>query len=497
MPVPDQADLRVGVVVPSTAPAAWIAEAVVALAATGARVAVQTLATTTRRPSGWGRLATALGGARDTPDPDIPRPLSGLTGVDIVEELTHSDVVFHVGVAAAGNSMSPEPRLGSWELLIDDDVGLQETLDNTGAVPVAVHRVGSDEVLRASWSRVQRGSPATTRARALWRAAALPSRALGDLMAGRTALDLALPSSPQPLSGRTAVSGSLRLAGRNVTTGLRRLLARNEWFVACSIDAGQQPLPDLGHMTRLCAPKDRFWADPFPVVDGDQAVIFVEEWPYALGRGVLAAIELQRDGTWRRLGAVLEHPWHLSHPFLFRWQGERWLLPESSAAGTLELYRCVDYPLHWERECVVMQDVRLVDATLHEGADRWWLFANIGDDRVSTHEELHLFYADTPLGPWTPHPANPVVSDPRSARPAGSLFESGGLLYRPAQDCGVRYGRSLVINEVLELTPTDFRECPQMFLEPGALAGANRLHTLNRDDWLTVVDGHRDNWWPR
>ena len=178
------------------------------------------------------------------------------------------------------------------------------------------------------------------------------------------------------------------------------------------------------------------------------------------------------------------------------------LLVACSAAGTLDLYRCRDYPLSWEHERVIMRDVRIVDATLHEGTDRWWLFGNIGDQRVSTHEELHLFYADSPLGPWTPHAANPIVSDPRRARPAGNLFSWDGRLCRPVQDCGVRYGRALGIHHVVELTPTRYRERELARLDPESLdaaadgAGTNRVHTLNRDGWLTVVDGHRDGWRP-
>ncbi len=498
MPDPDAPTLGVGVVVSSAIPAAWIAEAVSLLAATGGRVVVRVISSpASSRASGWSRLILAFGGTLATADPDAPRPLCAVTGVDMGVEADDLDVVFYLG-CGAGNDGSPwAARLGTWELTVDPPLaGLRETLDDAGAVAVALRRVGGEGVLRPSWSRVQRLSPATTRARVLWRAATLPARALSDLAAGRVAVVADDPDAGAPLSTWTALRGGTRLAGRAVATGARRLLARNEWFVACSIDA-DGPLPDLERMTPLIPPRDRFWADPFPVVDGDRACIFVEEWPYALGHGVLAALEIERDGSWRRLGTVLERPWHLSHPFLFRWQGETWLLPESSAEGNLELYRCIDYPLRWERACIVMQDLCIVDATLHEGADRWWLFANIGDDEVSTHEELHLFFATTPLGPWTAHPANPVVSDPRSARPAGCLFEWDGRLCRPAQDCGVRYGRALVINEVLELTSEVYRERPQACLETRALAGANRMHTLNRHEWLTVVDGHRDRWWPK
>jgi hypothetical protein len=120
------------------------------------------------------------------------------------------------------------------------------------------------------------------------------------------------------------------------------------------------------------------------------------------------------------------------------------------------------------------------------------MFVNQADEGISQHEELHLYWAASPLGPWHSHPGNPVVSDVRSARPAGRLIRQGGELYRPAQDCAERYGRAVAVQRVVELTPERYREEPFRRLDPRSLAGSNRTHTLNSDGWITVVDGHWD-----
>jgi transcriptional regulator GlxA family with amidase domain len=49
------------------------------------------------------------------------------------------------------------------------------------------------------------------------------------------------------------------------------------------------------------------------------------------------------------------------------------------------------------------------------------MFVSIAENCIP--DELSLFYAESPLGPWTPHPRNPVKSDVRGSRPAGGLFE--------------------------------------------------------------------------
>ncbi|MDA0333942.1 MAG: hypothetical protein O2782_02130 [bacterium] len=234
---PDPAHLCVGVVVPSLAPAAWIGQAVANLAATGAHVVVRVVSgPATGGLHGWSRVLCAIGGARMLPDPDAAGPLSALAGVHVVDDFADVDVVFHVGVA--GYTGAETAPMGVWDVHVSGwdtgcDAGLQETLQDDGAVDLGLRRVDAPGWLRPSASRVQRLSPATTRARALWRAAVLPARALGDLLARRdTDTPAATVPAHRPLSAAVVLRGSTRLARRAVATGVRRQLARNEWFVA-------------------------------------------------------------------------------------------------------------------------------------------------------------------------------------------------------------------------------------------------------------------------
>jgi hypothetical protein len=186
---------------------------------------------------------------------------------------------------------------------------------------------------------------------------------------------------------------------------------------------------------------------------------------------------------------VLETDYHLSYPFVFEHEGQLYMIPETGRNKTVELYRCVDFPLAWRLERVLIDGLRLVDATLHKGADRWWMFANsaAGASRVFD-DELHLFSAERLLGDWKPHPKNPVKSDARSARPAGRLFEREGSLYRPAQICVPRYGAGLAIQRVTKLTPQDYAERQVERILPPPQTGLFGLHTMNRAGDLTVVD---------
>ena len=115
---------------------------------------------------------------------------------------------------------------------------------------------------------------------------------------------------------------------------------------------------------------------------------------------------------------VLERDYHLSYPFLIEQDGQLLMIPETAQNGSVEVYRCIDFPLRWKLEKVLLQGVRCVDPTFHRGPDRWWMFANAAAPGSRMFDdELHLFHAESLLGEWQPHRRNPVKSDARCSRP--------------------------------------------------------------------------------
>jgi hypothetical protein len=200
-------------------------------------------------------------------------------------------------------------------------------------------------------------------------------------------------------------------------------------------------------------------------------------------------LELGADGRWSQPVRVLERDYHLSHPFVVEHDGQLYLVPESAQNRTVEAYRCVDFPLRWRLERVLLDGARLVDATFHRSAERLWLFANgaAGESPVF-NDELYLFHARGLLDEWQPHRRNPVRSDARGTRPAGALYWRNGALYRPAQICAPRHGAGIALQRVLRLTPETYAEREVQRLAPPAGGPLIGLHTVNRASGLTVVD---------
>ncbi|MCD4536332.1 hypothetical protein LRP67_19750 [Nocardioides sp. cx-169] len=329
--------------------------------------------------------------------------------------------------------------------------------------------------------------------------------ALDDVLAGCVSLLVAavagrpprLPEEPaldrRPAGGRSPTHQAVRAVARVPLRRAARILYRTpHWRVgwrfvdgAGVIDtlqhpaSGWQDLPDDGH---------HFYADPFPLEVAGRTYLFVEDYDHRVGKGVISVVEFDHQGPMGTPVCVLEHEVHLSYPCVLEQDDEVWMIPETSAAGTVELYRATDFPRSWVLDTVLLRDVDANDVTPFRHGGRWWLSATVRGDG-SCSDALHVWYADDLRGPWTPHRANPVVLDIASARPAGRVLERDGRLVRPAQDGTGGYGSALAIAEVVRLDADAFEQRTIGRLTAGEDWRGSRLHTLNRAGRLEVIDG--------
>jgi hypothetical protein len=152
---------------------------------------------------------------------------------------------------------------------------------------------------------------------------------------------------------------------------------------------------------------------------------------------------------------VLDEDRHLSYPFLFSFEDELYLVPESAASRRVDLYRCQSFPDRWTYVRTLIAGFPAADATLFAHEGRWWLFCSARQGPARLNNSLLAFHADSPLsGRWLPHAHNPLVRDYGGGRPGGRVFvDEQGRLLRPAQNAVPRYGYGLVLQQVQVLTP--------------------------------------------
>ena len=331
------------------------------------------------------------------------------------------------------------------------------------------------------------------RAEAYWKSAAFPARVLGRMLAAGAGLPDGLPAAdPVPDEDRAGALRTARLAALVLLRMIgrrwryRRLDAR--WYLALRPRRPAVPGSSMDGFVRLPMPPDRFFADPFLVRHGDRDLLFYEDADRRSEIGRIACTELDAEGRPGRTAPVLEEEHHLSYPCVFAWQGEWWMIPESAAARRVALYRATPFPWRWTLERILFEGVRAADPTVHARDGRLWLFMNLAPEGASANDELFLFHASDPRGPWKPHPKNPVVSDVRCARPAGRLFEHEGQLYRPAQDCSETYGGALVLRRVELLDERGYHESTAARIGPEWQPGAIATHSLALSEAFEVVD---------
>jgi hypothetical protein len=80
------------------------------------------------------------------------------------------------------------------------------------------------------------------------------------------------------------------------------------------------------------------------------------------------------------------------------------------------------------------------------------------------------------------------VSNVLSARPAGRLFWSNNVLYRPSQDSSLRYGYATTISKVAQLSATTYTETEVLKILPDWDKDIIGIHTVNWTDEMTVID---------
>jgi hypothetical protein len=231
----------------------------------------------------------------------------------------------------------------------------------------------------------------------------------------------------------------------------------------------------------------RYYADPFVFQHQGRSFLFVEEFPYATRTGILSVAEMTAEGAGRPV-PFLETGSHLSYPFVFERDGAIWMIPETAAAGGIHLYRADGFPMRWSHEAVLVPDLDAGDATLVEANGALWLFATVRREDESSWDGLWLFTSRSLMGPWTPHPMNPVLIDAEQARPAGVMRLIGGEVVRPVQYCVGGYGRGLGFARVKELsTAGPFRQELEDLIVPRE-RGIYGFHTLNTCGSIEVVD---------
>lgn len=484
--------LRIGIIIESFLQPRWVRKSLEDALVTGLCTFALLVKVASQKQSGgsflyklYNRMDQRLFRTDATELVNIEDLFSGVPVIDDVEKIVDVDLLINFAAPELNEKLSSRSKNGVWFYAFGDSPGFNEVMYQVPITHSSLRSLqgNSEQIIYDSMSpTLSRFSVELNNNTTYWKSAAFVARALRDLREGRTVLSFNHRSGTTRLPGNFAMSGMfLRLSGRAAARAVEKFSSFEQWILAYRFDREE--------FKYLIPPAGRFWADPFQIKADNRYYIFFEEYVNTIGRAHISVVEVDRNGIVSEPTEVLKLDCHLSYPFVFEWQGDYYMIPETGDRNVVELYRASAFPFKWEPVKVLLEANQPLDATLIDVNGSWWMFINIQEEGVAVNwDELHLYYSDSPLGPWKPHARNPVVSDVRSARPAGRLFWSKDVLYRPSQDSSLRYGYATTINKVTTLSPSAYEETEVLKILPDWDKDIIGVHTVNLLDEITVID---------
>ncbi len=279
----------------------------------------------------------------------------------------------------------------------------------------------------------------------------------------------------------TSIRFILKVLSNKITFHVERLFRAEKW----NIGRVAQPIEEVVNTSLKPikwlneAPSSTYYADPFA---WNKKEILLELYDYKSGKGSLKKLDTYSG----KITDFLDKKSHYSYPFSLTEDGSNYILPENYKSNQLQLYK-VDNKLNTIEKFALLEGP-WIDPTLFKQDGKWWLSCM---HQSSPKENLHLFYADSIEGPYNPHLMNPVLTDIRSTRPAGTPFKVDGKTIRPTQNCSRTYGGSIVLKQIEKLSPTEFKESFVTEIFPPKGRYSKGLHTLSKANDEILVDGKR------
>lgn len=220
-----------------------------------------------------------------------------------------------------------------------------------------------------------------------------------------------------------------------------------------------------GNTHQLCSPDDHYYADPFLWQHAGADYLFIEDFDFRAGRATIAAVKLAANGG-AEVIPVLDPGVHVSFPFLFEFDGQSYMVPESCANGGVDVYRSTDFPGEWTLERRILDNVDATDSIIFPHTGKWWLITSLASpDSGGNYRYLAIFSSNNPVtGDWVAHPINQqgllVDAVQGSGRNAGGILKVHGQLLRSVQNSRNYYGEGMAFAEIMQLDSETYVERP-------------------------------------
>ena len=236
---------------------------------------------------------------------------------------------------------------------------------------------------------------------------------------------------------------------------------------------------------------DEFWADPFFFNYNSTDYVFFENYKYKDNKGIISVGEFI-DSKIVNVKDIIECNYHLSYPYVFEYENNIYMIPETQQSKRLEIWISKNFPYEWEIHKTLFTGIKMVDSSILKYENEYWLFTNIEDDIYDDFTtSLNIYKVDSPLlNKIEPHSLNPVIIGTESSRNAGSVFQDKNRNFiRPSQAyTGDVYGRYINLSKIIQLNLHQYKEEIIARIMPNQKDNIKGFHHINKSGDKYILD---------
>lgn len=248
--------------------------------------------------------------------------------------------------------------------------------------------------------------------------------------------------------------------------------------------------------------KDEWYADPFLFTYENKTFLFFELYDMKQRKGKIAYCEII-EGEFGEITVILDKPYHLSFPYIFEWNGSVYLMPESSEANKIIIFKSDNFPLDWSEHKILIDSIKVCDSIILTSTTGYWLLTSTiinGGFRVT--KEAYKVNLDRMeiIG-------SPIFYGEGSYgyRNAGKIITRRHNQFRVAQDCtNNKYGKGLVVYNTEIDDFGSLKEHEIKHIDGRSLNVNNNyfdgVHTYNSNEKYEVIDlktTHKNNFFEK
>lgn len=279
---------------------------------------------------------------------------------------------------------------------------------------------------------------------------------------------------------------------------VEKLFYESKWGIAYRMCSNtNNDIRDIleNHMYTVVEYTDNhYWgADPFLIKVQDEIYLFCELMDIKKSRGMIGCCKISASNNAPKIKFLMDLGCHASYPCVFEYNSVVYMIPETSARHTVELYKAIQFPHKWEKVGNLLEKFDSVDSTVYMIAGIPYLFLYTQDDE---HNKRILCFGKINIKTCSVEDLTTLYTyDSKIGRSAGNMFaDEHNRVIRPTQFGVNYYGEKIIFNEITNLF-SDYRETTVGELNIDSIKINKNykilgVHTFNRLDKLEIIDFH-------